>query len=242
VLGKFMGNRLITSAAAASPSGPMLSGPAAANFPSEESAFGTQPENAPGSPRPDTYPQLRRVSSAFPGMTPPNPEQPMPLPEAGRPLGIFTGKPMPEWTSPVPLGGLLDNSKASGDSDWFNFLAGLVSQNSTQPEVPQQTAGSMPERRLGRRILNQSPAPAYDPGAAAAPLASSDDPNYSGGLLGRLAALAGIDPQNPNQPSAPPPDDEQEQADLRALEDRLTGSGNIRDAVALYNARKASWR
>jgi hypothetical protein len=166
----------------------------------------------------------------------------MPLPEAGRPLGIFTGKPMPEWTTPVPLGGLLGNSKASGDSDWFNLLAGLVSRNSTPPEPPQQTADSMPERRLGRRILNQSPVPAYDPGAAAAPLAPSDDPNYSGGVLSRLVALAGIDPQNSNQPAPPSPDDEQEQADLRALEERLASSGNIRDAVALYNARKSNWR
>ena len=70
------------------------------------------------------------------------------------------------------------------------------------------------------------------------PLAPSDDPNFSGGLLGRFAALAGIDPQNPNQP-APPLDDEQEQADMRALDARLSNSGNIRDAVALYKARKS---
>jgi hypothetical protein len=142
----------------------------------------------------------------------------------------------------VPLGGLLNNSSASGNGDLVDFLAGLVSRNPTQPEPPQQTAGSMPERRLGRRILNQSPAPAYDPGAAAAPLAPSDDPNFSGGLLGRLAALAGIDPQNPKRPAPPSPDDDEEQAALRALEDRLTSSGNVRDAVALYNARKASRR
>jgi hypothetical protein len=69
------------------------------------------------------------------------------------------------------------------------------------------------------------------------PFVSSDDANYSGGLLGMFAALAGSDP---NQPA--PPDDEQEQVNLRALEDRLTSSGNIRDAVALYNARQASRR
>jgi hypothetical protein len=42
--------------------------------------------------------------------------------------------------------------------------------------------------------------------APALPSAPSDDPNFSGGLLGRLAALAGVDPQNPTQ-AAPPPDD-----------------------------------
>jgi hypothetical protein len=75
-------------------------------------------------------------------------------------------------------------------------------------------------------------------------MVSTDTPNFSGGLLGRLAAPAGIDPQDPNR-SAPPPqqlDDEQEQADMRALDARLSSSGNIRDAVALYNAKKASRR
>jgi hypothetical protein len=76
--------------------------------------------------------------------------------------------------------------------------------------------------------------------APAVPLAPSDDPNFSGGLLGGLAALAAIDPPNPNQPA--PPDDEQEQVDIRALEAKLSSSGNIRDAVALYNARKSSRR
>jgi hypothetical protein len=236
VLGKFMGNRVITSAAAASPSGPMLSGPAAANSPSEESALGTRPKNAPGAPRPDTYPQLQRVSSAFPGMTPPNPEQPMPLPEADRPLGIFTGKPMPQWATPVPLGGLLGNSKASGDSDWFNLLAGLVSRNSTPPEPPQQTADSIPERRLGQSTYSVSPAAVFDTGPAV-PFVSSGDANYSGGLLGMFAALAGSDPNQPVSPG-----DEQEQADLQTLEDRLSSSGNINDAWALYKARIAGRR
>jgi hypothetical protein len=137
------------------------------------------------------------------------------------------------------LWGLPHNSKASGNSDRFNLLAGLDSRNSTQPAPAEQTAGSKPVRSLGRRIVNQSPASAYDPGVPAAPLAPSVDPNYSGGLLGRFAALAGIDP---NQPAPPSPDDEQEQADIRALEARLSSSGNIRDAVALYNARRSSGR
>jgi hypothetical protein len=55
-----------------------------------------------------------------------------------------------------------------------------------------------------------------------------------------FAALAGNDPHDPNQPA--PPDDEQEQANIQALEDRLTSSGNINDAWALYNARIASRR
>jgi hypothetical protein len=161
----------------------------------------------------------------------------VPPPEPGRPLGIFTGRPMPSWTTPPPLGGPLNNSNAAGSNDWFNFLAGIASRNSTQPDPPQQAVGGKPERRLGRRIVNQSLAPAYDPGAASAPLAPSDDPNFRGSLLGKFAALAG---SGPNQPTAP--DDEQEQADLQALEARLSSSGNINDAWALYNARKARRR
>ena len=195
----------MTPAEAASPSGPPLPGPTAQNVPSQDPTFGALSGNAPSAPRPDTYPQLRRVSSAFPGIAPRNPDQPPP--QRAPALGIFSGKPMPQWTTPVPLGGLLENSNTSGDSDWFNLLAGLVSRNSTQPEQPQQTASSKPERRLGRRVINQSPAPAYDPGAPAAPLAQSDDANYSGGLLDRFAALAGIDP---NQPALPSPDDERQ--------------------------------
>jgi hypothetical protein len=52
------------------------------------------------------------------------------------------------------------------------------------------------------------PASAADSSAPAAPLVPSDDANFSGGLLGRLMAMAGIDPLNPNQLAPPPPDDE----------------------------------
>src|ERR1700730_14020344 len=236
VLGKLFLDSLITSVEPASPDAqgaPLLT----PYFPGQRPAFGDQLGDALGVPSPET--PLRRVSSAFPGMTLPDPD-PMPPPQPRRPLGIFTGRPMPSWTIPPPLGGQLNNSNASGDSDWLKLLAGLDSRNSTQPEPSQQTAGSIPERRLGRSILNQSPAPAYDPGAAAAPRGPSVDANYSGGLLGMYAALAGTDPRDPNQPA--PPDDEQEQANIQALEARLSSSGNVNDAWALYNGRKAGRR
>lgn len=146
---------------------------------------------------------------------------------------------MPLWTTPLPLGELLNNSSVSGNHDWFNFPAGLALQNSTAPVPPPQT-GSKPERFLGRRILNPSPVSVVDASAPSAPSAPSADPTYSGGLLGRFAALAGIDPQNPNQAAAP--DDDEEQADMGALDARFSNTGNIRDAVALYNARRAGRR
>jgi hypothetical protein len=177
----------------------MLPGPAAPNSPGEESAFGDRSENAPGAPRPDPYPRLLRVSSAFPDITPRNPDQPVPPPERVPALGIFSGKPMS--SSPLPLGGLPYNSNASGNGDWFNLLAGLAVQNPTQPAPP--SGGSRPVRSLSRRIVDQPQDSVFDTGAQAVP---SDDPNFSGGLLGRLAVLMGIDPQNPTQP-APPLDD-----------------------------------
>jgi hypothetical protein len=175
------------------------------------------------------------------GTTPRHPNLPVPPPEPGRPLGIFSGKPMPLWSTPLPLGGLQNNSDASGNNDWFDFLAGLALRKPPPPAPPLQTGGK-PERSLGRRIVDPSQASAVDARAPAAPLAPSDDPHFSGGLPGRLVALAGIDPKNPNRAASSPLDDERGQADLQALDARLSSSGNIRDAVALYNARKSSRR
>jgi hypothetical protein len=142
---------------------------------------------------------------------------PVPPTELDRPPGAFSGKPMPLWTTPLPLGSLLDNSNGNDDRNWFTTLGGLLWDG------------------------GKSRAPVIDAGVPALPIVSTDNRDFSGGLLGRFAALAGIDPQNPNQPE-PPLDDEQEQADMRALDARLSNSGHIRDAVALYNARKTSRR
>jgi hypothetical protein len=206
VLGKFIGDRLIAPAAAASPSRPMLPGPVAPNLPSDEAAFGDRSENAPAEPSTDTYPRLRRVSSAFPDITQRNPDQPAPKPEHVPALGIFSGKPMSGSSLPLPLGGLLNNSEASGNGDWFNHLAGIAPRNSTQPAPP--PGASKPARSLSRTIVDQPQASAFNTAASAAPLAPSVDPNFSGGLLGRIAALAGIDPQNLTQPAPPPIDDQ----------------------------------
>jgi hypothetical protein len=137
-------------------------------------------------------------------------------------------------------GGLLKNSKAAGNNAWFNLPVGLDFQDPTPPASPSQT-GSKPERSLGRGVANPSQASVAGTRAPATPLAPYDDPDYSGGLLGRFAALARFDPQNPDQP-APPPTDDEEQANLRALDARLSATGDLRDAVALYMARKASRR
>ena len=118
-------------------------------------------------------------------ISPRNPNLPGPPQEPGAPRGIFGGEPMPLWTTPIPLGGLLDNSNASGNGNWFTSLGGVLWD------------GKKPR------------ASAIDSGVPVTPIAPpSDNSNFSGGLQGRIAALAGIDPQNPNQFALPPLDDE----------------------------------
>ena len=61
-----------------------------------------------------------------------------------------------------------------------------------------------------RKQLDAGPSQAstYDTGTPAAPLVPAADANLSGGLLGRFAALMGVDPSNPDQFAPPPQDDE----------------------------------
>jgi hypothetical protein len=154
------------------------------------------------------------------GVDPQNPAQLASSPQTrGLAGSSFGGNPVQPQTG-EPIGVAPDNSAASNNDNrnWYTPLGGLLWDG------------------------NRSRAPAIDAGVPASPIVPTDNPNYSGGLLGRFAALAGFDPQKPNQPAPPPPDDEQEQAELRALDARLSSSGNIRDAVALYNARKSSRR
>jgi hypothetical protein len=61
---------------------------------------------------------------------------------------------------------------------------------------------------FGKSASQLLQASAADSSAPAAPLVPSDDANFSGGLLGRLMAVAGVDPLNPNQLAPPPQDDE----------------------------------
>ena len=150
---------------------------------------------------------------------------------------------MPLWTTPPPLGGLLNNANASSNGDWAAALVRPALRNSTQPGPLPQTADGIPERRLSRRTYSVSPASVFDTGAStgasAVPFVSSNDANYPGCVLGRFAP-AGTDPQEANQPV--PLVDDEEQANLRALDARLSSTGSIRDAVALYLARKARRR
>jgi hypothetical protein len=64
------------------------------------------------------------------GIPPPAvvPNQPGPLSQTGRPLGIFSGKPMPDYPLPPSIWGL-DDSRAPGEDDenWYTRWRRLIS-------------------------------------------------------------------------------------------------------------------
>lgn len=95
-----------------------------------------------------------------------------------------------------------------------------------QPQKSQGPLSLMDAYLQYRKRLDANPsqAPAMDASAPAATLAPSDDSGFSGGLLGRVVTLMGVDPQNPDQP-APPPQD----GDLHAF---------YRDPVQLRTLRR----
>ncbi|WP_213741586.1 hypothetical protein [Bradyrhizobium sp. dw_411] len=247
------------------------------------------------------------------GISPRNRNLPVSAQEAenlpGSPLGIFSGKPMPLWTTPPPIFDTRDRSDAVGDQNRFAMLGGLLwgggkskasagapaapsvldgeesfSNGAASPESgsgagiippgltaqpPQKSPASLimdyiqrlkpleanpsrasafdtgappvpfvspdgvtgglsgaasapplqnPQGPLSlmdayleyRKQLDASPpqASAFDTSAPAAPLVPAADANLSGGLPGRLAALMGVDPSNPDQFAPPPQDDE----------------------------------
>jgi hypothetical protein len=122
-LGGFIGSSPMDPAEAMSP----MHGLAAADFSSEATNHIEPSDNAPGGPRPAAYPQLRRVSSAFPDITPRDPEQPVTPPEPAPLLGIFSGEPI--LPLPRAVWGLLDRSSASPRGALSDFLAGLSRRN-----------------------------------------------------------------------------------------------------------------
>jgi len=105
-----------------------------------------------------------------------------------------------------------------------NSLGGLPSLGAAMagvdPMYPSQAAPSPPfdgasgisndksVPRLSRRYDNNSSASAPEPSAPAAWFVLPGPPNSSGGLADWIAALAGVNPQNPTQPASPPQDGE----------------------------------
>jgi hypothetical protein len=267
-VGNFIGDNLTTPAEGASPLGPLLRDPTVPNLPGDETQglFSDKPErrlsrrivNPSASASQATPDDGASFSDRFGNRTSPpesiapfNPNLAAAPPEPRRPLGIFSGKPMPVWTVPPPLGGLSNNSNTS--TNWYTALGGNFlptaggANDRRDAREPQESQGplSLNDAYLeyvARLNRNKPEASTFDPSAPTAPFDASDPSAFSGGLLGRYVALAGLDPENLNLPALPPLDDEQEQANLQALDAKLSSAGDIRDAVALYKAREASRR
>jgi hypothetical protein len=74
----------------------------------------------------------------------------------------------------------------------------------SQIEGISEALNSQPVRRLSRINGNNPPVSAFDTGAPATQFALPDNPGPLGGLAGRIAAMAGIDPRNPDRLVPPP--------------------------------------
>ncbi|MBR1194914.1 hypothetical protein JQ574_02605 [Bradyrhizobium sp. AUGA SZCCT0158] len=209
------------------------------------------------------------------GITPRNPNLPLPQADPGKPPGIFNDKPMPLWMTLPPIRGSTYFSEAPGvgtkpiryvnrrdgnpppasvsdtgapaaqfvlpdqlnasssRTDWAAPLAGLGPPHPMRAAPPPQrrnafvsgndalsraASGGSSSSRLGQSqdptastllehiqhlnelSANEPEAPIFERGAPGASLAPSVSPSPMGGLAGRIAALSGIDPDNPDQP------------------------------------------
>jgi hypothetical protein len=128
------------------------------------------------------------------------------------PTSDSNGSPPPADDQPIRRLGRTTYSQSQSSAFGTGAPDGIASRlgNASAPKAqPQNSEGplSLMDAYLQYRKrldANSSPVPAMSAGAPVAP--PSDDSNFSGGLLGRLAALMGVDPQNPDQ-LAPPPDE-----------------------------------
>jgi len=196
---------------------------APSNGPSLASAYGYGPQSGMPAGVGDW-----RYSLA--GIDPANPLQPAPPPESGgvaavtskTPVRFLTGlygnKPPPSvfdtGAPPMrfPLEALLSPDRNAALAAWSSFRPRRPVAR--PPPAPPNFEGSMGDlimnriRSLREQAGSNPQASASDTGAPAAPLVPPDNQNFSGGLPGRIAALAGIDPMNPTQFAPPPLDDQ----------------------------------
>ncbi len=137
VLGGFMGNSPMSPAAP-------IRGLSAADFSSEETNYIDPSENVPGGLRPARY-QLRRVSSAFPNVTPRDLGQPVAPPQFVPLPGIFSGEPI--LPLPHSIWGLPDRSSPSPYDVLSDFLAGLSRRNPAELPPDDDPRGSDRDER-----------------------------------------------------------------------------------------------
>jgi hypothetical protein len=137
----------------------------------------------------------------------------VPVPQVNGPPGILGRKPMPDYPVPPPIQALPNNSAAGNSAgDWFGALARAVSSpagDSSMARSLQMPEPPVSQRSMSSNLLDyiqhlnrqgqQPQSSMFGPAAPTAPFALPDNPN--GGLVGRIAALAGIGPGNPEKPA-----------------------------------------
>jgi hypothetical protein len=112
VLGKYFDASVMPPAQGASPSRPSFADSTAPDFSTGETAsVNDMPVRI----------LSRRVLNPSPTAVPDDTIPAAPSPQANRPLGIFSGKPMPDYPVPPPIFGLPDDSRANGDDgeNWY---------------------------------------------------------------------------------------------------------------------------
>ena len=97
-------------------------------------------------------------TSSLEGITPRNPNLPVAPPAPSRPLGFFTGKPMPLWTTPPPLGGLLSKSESFGNGigNWYEALTGGASSPAGGPNDTRSPPAPEQQESQGPLSLNEA--------------------------------------------------------------------------------------
>ena len=80
------------------------------------------------------------------GVTPRNPNLPRPPSEPGRPLGTFSGEPMPLWTTQPPIWGSSNLSEAPGAGRWPTAPVGFGDNRKSQAPTIDTRATAIPSR------------------------------------------------------------------------------------------------
>jgi hypothetical protein len=166
-------------------------------------------------------------AAALAGRGPMNPMQAAPPPQAGGTPGITSTMPVRilsrvnadkpqasvfDASAPaVPFalstnGSSADRRNAFASGGDASSLAAGAGDAPSMRGLQGPTSSTLLEyiRHLNQLSANKLQAPTVDPDAPGASLAPSDSPTPMGGLAGRIAALAGLDPDNRDQPVPPP--------------------------------------
>jgi hypothetical protein len=174
-VGKYFGDSLIAPSERASAAEPLFRAPTAPDLPSDET-------HGIVSAKPVRYLSRRTYS------------------QSQAPVVDAT---VPAVPVVPPNAVVFSDDRASFGDRFGNWSASADDARSSPAPEPRTFQGSaLPDIMEYVQYLNQvngnhPQVPIFDPGVPVAPFDASDPTPFSGGLLGRLAAISGIDPQNP---------------------------------------------